>query len=138
MKILKIPLANLFLAAIAMAAIQAVAHAAGDAPAVHVENVHVRAVPPVSKETAAFMVIVNDGDKPVRLVGGSTPIAGMAMLMITTHEEHGGTMAMGMKDMDYLEVPAHGRLELKSGGDHLMLTELKSTVRSPRIARSRR
>lgn len=100
---------------------------AGDAPHVTVKDVHVRAVPPVSKETAAFMVIINDGDQPVRLVGGSTPIAGMAMPMITTHEEHGGAMAMGMKDMDYLEVPAHGKLELKPGGDHLMLTDLKST-----------
>ena len=100
---------------------------AGDTPAVKVENAQVRAVPPVSGETAAFMVIVNDSDKPVRLVGASTPLAGMAMPMITTHEDHGGTMAMGMKDVPAIEVPAHGKAELKSGGDHLMLTELKST-----------
>ncbi len=100
---------------------------AGAPPQITVENVRVRAVPPVSKETVAFMVIVNHGDQPVRLVGGSTPIAGMAMPMITTQKDHAGTMAMGMQDMPSLEVPAHGKLELKSGGDHLMLTDLNST-----------
>ncbi len=122
MKTIQTSFATVLLAALLVPTLRA-----GDAPPVKVENAHVRAVPPVSKETAAFMVIVNDGDKPVRLVGGSTPIAGMAMPMITTQEEHGGAMAMGMKDMDYLEVPAHGKLELKPGGDHLMLTDLKST-----------
>jgi copper(I)-binding protein len=122
MKTIKASVATLLLGALLAPALRA-----GDAPRVKVEHACVRAVPPVSKETAAFMVIVNDGDQPVRLTGGSTPIAGMAMPMITTHEDHGGAMAMGMKDMDYLEVPAHGKLELKPGGDHLMLTDLKST-----------
>jgi copper(I)-binding protein len=126
MKMTKAPLAILLLAILASVAMQPVSRA-GDTPPVKVENVYVRAVPPVSRETAAFMVIINDGDQPVRLVGGSTPIAGMAMPMITTHEEHGGIMAMGMKDVPYLEVPAHGKLELQSGGDHLMLADLKST-----------
>lgn len=102
---------------------------AGDAPSVTVQDARVRAVPPVAGETAAFMVIVNDGDAPVKLVGGSTPIAGMAMPMITTHEEHDGKMAMGMKDVPALEIPAHGKREFKPGGDHLMLMELKSVPR---------
>ena len=95
-------------------------------PSVKVEGAFVRAVPPNSDATAAFMTLVNDSDKPVRLVGGSTPFAGMAGPMVTTHEEHDGKMAMGMKDAPALEVPAHGKLELKPGGDHLMLMELKS------------
>ena len=99
---------------------------AGETASVKVENATVRAVPPNSTATAAFMTLVNDTDKSVRLVGGSAPFAGMAGPMVTTHEEHDGRMAMGMKDVPFLEVPAHGRLELKSGGDHLMLMELKS------------
>ena len=61
-------------------------------------------MPPVSGETAAFIVIVNDSDKPVRPVSASTPIAGMAMPIITTHYDHGGAMAMGMKDTPAVEV----------------------------------
>ena len=93
---------------------------------VKVEGAYVRAVPPNSDATAAFMTLVNDTDKSVRLVSGSAPFAGMVGPMTTTHEEHDGTMAMGMKDVPALEVPAHGRLELKPGGDHLMLMQLKS------------
>lgn len=99
---------------------------AGEPSPIKVKNAVVRAVPPNSTATAAFMTLVNDTDKPVRLVGGSAPFAGMAGPMATTHEEHDGRMAMGMKDVPALEVPAHGKLELKPGGDHLMLMELKS------------
>jgi copper(I)-binding protein len=123
---IKAPIAILFLATLASASYPN-ASWAGDDKLIKVENAQVRAVPAVSKETAAFMVIVNDSDKPVQLVGGSTPIAGMAMPMITTNEDHGGTMAMGMKDVPSLEVPAHGKLELKAGGNHLMLSDLSST-----------
>jgi copper(I)-binding protein len=125
----KTHIATLLLATIVSLAFP-IASWARDERLIKVENAHVRAVPPVSKETAAFMVIVNDSDKPVQLVGGSTPIAGMAMPMITTNEDHGGSMAMGMKDVPSLEVPAHGKLELKSGGNHLMLTDLKSTPKA--------
>ena len=96
------------------------------ASGVKVENAYVRAVPPNSSATAAFMTLINDTDKPVRLVGGSAPFAGMAAPMVTTHEMHDGKMAMGMKEVPFLEVPAHGKLELKSGGDHLMLMDLTS------------
>lgn len=96
------------------------------ASGVKVEGAFVRAVPPNSDATAAFMTLVNDTDQPVRLVGGSAPFAGSAGPMITTRELHDGTVALGMKDVPALEVPAHGKLELKPGGDHLMLTELKS------------
>jgi copper(I)-binding protein len=129
MKMTTAPFAILLLILTASLAVQPACQA-GDPPPVKVENVHIRAVPPVSKETVAFMLIINDGNEPVRLVGCATPIAGMAMPMITTHEDHGGTMAMGMQDMPSLEVPAHGKLELKSGGDHLMLEDLKSTPKA--------
>jgi copper(I)-binding protein len=125
-KITKAPLALLLIVTTASLTMQPGSHAGEPAP-IMVVNAHVRAVPPISKETAAFMLIINNSDQAVRLVGGSTPIAGMAMPMITTHEDHGGSMAMGMKDMPFLTVPAHGKLELKSGGDHLMLTDLKGT-----------
>ena len=121
-KLLSRPLTLSLLAAVLPCA---AAHAGEPAP-IKVEGAYVRAVPPNSTATAAFMTLVNDTDKPVRLVGGAAPFAGSAGPMITTHEEHDGTMAMGMKDVPALEVPAHGKLELRPGGDHFMLTELKS------------
>lgn len=118
---------QLLTAALAVAATVSTLHAQGTAvEGIKVRNVTVGAVPPNSMATAAFMVIVNDTDKPVRLVGGAAPFADMAGPMITTHEEHGHVMALGMKDVPFLEVPAHGQRELKRGGDHLMLMGLKS------------
>lgn len=101
---------------------------AGDAT-VTVENPRVLAVPPVSGETAAFMTLVNAGDRPVRLVGGASPIAEETAPMITTRETKDGKTVLGMKTVPALEVPARGRLELRPGGDHLMLMMLKGTLK---------
>lgn len=117
-------LAILLSATLASLAFQPVARA-DDAVRLKAVNVRVLAVPPVSGETAAFMTLINDGDQPVRLVGGVSPVAGETAPMVTTHEMLEGKMVMGMKVVPALEVPAHGRLELKPGGDHLMLMALK-------------
>jgi len=97
---------------------------AGDALPVKVSNAWVRAVPPSVTDSAAFMKIENTGDAPLRLTGGSTPIAGMAMPMATTRKTVDGVEVLGMKGVDSIEIPAHGERELKPGGDHLMLMTL--------------
>lgn len=117
------------LAVLAASLLPLAAMRAADPLPLKVENVRVAAVPPVATETAAFMVLVNDGDQPVRLVGGSCPVAGETVPMITTRETREGKMVMGMATVPALEVPAHGRLELKPGGDHLMLMELRRVPR---------
>lgn len=98
-----------------------------------VENAWVRLTPPTLKDTAAYMVIVNPSDKPLRLVGGETDVAMMVMPMIFTVEirEQGGVKmeVKGMKSVPYLEVPAKGRLELEPGGNHLMLMGLKRALK---------
>ena len=113
------------LALLASSLLPLAASRADDAP-IKVENARVLAVPPVAEATAAFMVLVNPGDRPVRLVGFTSPVAGETAPMITTHDMKDGKMVMGMAIVPTLEVPAHGRLELKPGGDHLMLMSLKS------------
>lgn len=92
-------------------------------PIVKVENPRVRAVPRVSTATAAYMKLTNLTDQPIRLVGGRTEIAGVVEPMITTTSAAG---AKGMETVPQLEIPARGTRELKPGGDHLMLMELKS------------
>ncbi len=109
---------------IAVVFLAAVATGADDGLPLKVTEAWVRAVPPVADGTAAFMTLVNDGDMPLRLTGGSTPIAKSVAPMITTKKEVSGTEVVGMEGVDALVVPAHGRCELKPGGNHLMIMGL--------------
>jgi copper(I)-binding protein len=102
---------------------------AGDALSVKVEEAWVRAVPPSLTDTAAFMRLENTGDTPVRLTGGKCQIAGMAMLMETTRKMAQGVEVLGMKGVDFVEIPPHGERVLKPGGDHLMLMNLTAHPR---------
>jgi hypothetical protein len=97
---------------------------AGDALPVKVVDGWVRAVPPSLTDSAAFMRLENTGDAPVRLTGGSSAIAGMAMPMETTRKMVQGVEVLGMRGVDFIEIPAHGERVLKPGGDHLMLMNL--------------
>jgi len=90
-----------------------------------VENSWIFAGPPGSKETAAFMTLVNTGPAPMRVTGGETPVASRVAPMVTTKTDG----RMGMKDVPFFEVPAGGKLELKPGGDHLMIYGLKSPLK---------
>lgn len=102
---------------------------AGDAPPLKVEEAWVRAVPPSLNDTAAFMRLENTGDAPLRLTGGKAQIAGMAMLMQTTRKVEQGVEVLGMKGVDFIEIPPHGERVLKPGGDHLMLMNLTAHPR---------
>jgi periplasmic copper chaperone A len=95
-------------------------------PQVKIENAWLQAVPPVSSDTAAFMRIHNLGQNPIKLVGGSCAIATHVEPMITTIQVHDGQKVMGMQGVPALEIPAGGTLELKPGGDHMMVMGLKS------------
>jgi len=95
-------------------------------PQVKIENAWLQALPSVSADTAAFMTIHNLGQTPIKLVGGSCAIANHVEPMITTIQVHDGQKEMGMQGVPALEIPAGGTLELKPGGDHLMVTGLKS------------
>lgn len=102
---------------------------AGDALPLKVEEAWVRAVPPSVADTAAFMRLENSGDVPLGLTGGSTPVAAMAMPMETTRKLVQGVEVLGMKPVDFLEIPAHGERVLKPGADHLMLMNLTAHPR---------
>ena len=72
---------------------------------------------PVSDSMAAgFLTITNEGGTADELTS-VTSEAGE----VTVHETVEGTM----KEVDRLEVPAHGQLVFKSGGNHLMFEKLK-------------
>jgi|SRR5450432_535503 len=96
-----------------------------DEPPVKIEHGWVRALPPTSSDSVAYMTLVNSSDQTVRLTGGSTPIAETVMPMAITKKAVNGEEVMGMEMVNELAIPAHGQLALAPGGAHLMLMKLK-------------
>ncbi len=96
---------------------------ADDQP-VKIERAWLQAVPQVASATAAYMTIKNVSPAPLTLVKGTSEIASMVEPMITTVQEHQGHETMGMSTVPGLNIPAGGSVELKPGGNHLMLMGL--------------
>jgi periplasmic copper chaperone A len=73
---------------------------------------------PVSADMAAgFLTITNKGGTKDELTSVTSDSAGE----ITMHETNGGAM----EAVNSFEVPAHGQLVFKSGGNHLMFEKLR-------------
>lgn len=92
------------------------------AQAIEVKEAWIRTSVPGQKSTGAFMKIsARDG---ARLVGGSTPVAGQLEL----HEMKMDGDVMRMRAVPGVDIAAGQTLELKSGGYHLMLMNLKAAL----------
>ena len=102
------------------------ATAFADSLPIKIERPWLQAVPAVASDTAAFMKIQNLGQTSIKLVGGSSAIATHVEPMVTTIQEHDGHKIMGMESVPAFEIPPGGTLELKPGGNHLMVMGLKS------------
>ena len=100
--------------------------ALADGVPIKVENAWLQAVPPVAEVTAAYMRIRNLSRSPLRLIGASSPMATKIEPMITTRHDRNGQEIIGMESVENLEIPPGGVLELKPGGNHLMMTGLTS------------
>jgi periplasmic copper chaperone A len=73
---------------------------------------------PVSDSMAAgFLVVANDGGSGDELTSVTSDVAGE----VTLHTTVGQTMERA----ESLDVPAHGKLVLQSGGNHLMFEKLR-------------
>src|SRR5262245_15752112 len=84
-----------------------------------------RATPPGAKVAGGFLLIRNKGAAPDRLVSASSPAAARVETHVT--EQQGGVMRM--REVKGYEVPAKGSFELKPGGAHLMLVDLKRPLK---------
>lgn len=91
---------------------------------VTVSNAWVRATVAQQKATGAFMQLT--AAKDTRLVAVSTPLTGMAEV----HEMAMDNNVMKMRPLPALELPAGKAVELKPGGYHLMLMDLKKQVKA--------
>ena len=89
---------------------------------VDVQDAWVRAAVPGQSGTGAFMKLT--AHEGLKLVGASTPAAGVAEV----HEMKMEGDTMRMRGVSSVELPAHRTVELKPGGYHLMLMDLKQPV----------
>ncbi len=90
-------------------------------PKIEVKDAWVREVPPTSKMSAAYMVIENKGKEADRLVDASNNVSEITEL----HE----TVEGRMRRVKAIEIPAGGKVELKPGGLHIMLINLKKPLK---------
>jgi periplasmic copper chaperone A len=89
---------------------------------VEVKDAWVRATVPGQMGTGAFMKITARAG--TRLVGVSTPAAGVAEL----HEMKMEGDIMKMRALPGLDLPAGKTVELKAGGNHVMMMDLKQPL----------
>jgi copper(I)-binding protein len=87
-----------------------------------IDDAWVRASVPGQQATGAFMRIT--AKEPTQLVGASTPVAGIA----DVHEMKMEGDVMRMRPAGSIELPVGRAFELKPGGYHLMLQDLKKPL----------
>jgi periplasmic copper chaperone A len=87
-----------------------------------VEGGWVRSAVAGQSGSGAFMKLT--APEPLELVGASTPVAGIAQV----HEMKMDGDVMHMRPVPKLELPAGRAVELKPGGYHVMLQELKQPL----------
>ena len=92
-----------------------------NAQSLHVENAWSRAMPPTAPAAAAYFDLHNGGDRPDRLIGAKTPIAGKAEI----HEHAHVDGLMQMREVSGgVPVAVDERVSFKPGGYHVMFLEL--------------
>jgi len=109
-----------FLPALFLAAACSIAAAQSTAP--QVENAWVRASVPGQRATGAFMRIT--AKEATQLVGVASPAAGAAEV----HEMKMEGDVMRMRPIAALDLPAGRPVDLKPGGLHLMLQDLRQPL----------
>ena len=116
---MKIVSTFLIVSAMLAAIAGAVAH---EYTAVGIKIVHpwTRATPPGATTAVAYVKISNTGQTPLRLIGGTTPVA--ARVEIHDMSMDGGVMRM--RPVPGVDIAPGSTVEFKAGGLHLMLVGL--------------
>ena len=89
-----------------------------------VSNPFSRATPPGAKIAGAFMSIENRGKEVDRLVGATSPAAGL----VEIHEMAMDGAVMRMRAVTGIDLKPGATLALKPGGYHMMLEDLKQPL----------
>ena len=93
---------------------------------VEIDGAYARASIPNVPNSAAFFVIKNNSDKDIAITSANSDIAEKNEL----HTHIKENQMMKMIKIEKLVVPAKSSLELKSGGDHVMLIGLKKELKA--------
>lgn len=80
---------------------------------------------PSAKAGAAYVSLMNHGVEADRLIAVSTPVAGMASLHQSVEEDG----VMKMPELGATEIGPMATLEMKPGGIHVMLMDLKAPLK---------
>lgn len=89
-----------------------------------VSDAYVRATPPHTKNSAAFLTLTNQQDKSIKLVAASSDIAERVELHNHIHEDG----VMKMRQVEAITIPAKASTRLQPGGYHVMFLGLKEQL----------
>ena len=92
----------------------------------HISQPWSRALPPVSPNGAAYMVIANTGPGADALIGASTPIAARAEIHQHVHADG----VMRMMQVEEAAIEPGSQIEFKPGNHHIMLFDLNRPLRA--------
>ena len=93
---------------------------------VEIDGAYARASIPNVPNSAAFFVIKNNSDKDIAITSANSDAAQKNEL----HTHIKENQMLKMMKIEKLVVPAKSSLELKSGGDHVMLIGLKKELKA--------
>ena len=93
---------------------------------VEIDGAYAKASIPNVPNSAAFFVIKNNSDKDIAITSANSDIAEKNEL----HTHIKENQMLKMMKIEKLVVPAKSSLELKSGGDHVMLIGLKKELKA--------
>lgn len=95
------------------------------AQTLEIQDAYVRGLPPTQRTTAAFFTVLNNSDKSVELMAGSSDAA--ERLEIHNHQHRNGMMLM--QEQASVSIGAGESVVFAPGGYHLMLVNLTRPVR---------
>ncbi len=90
------------------------------------EKPRVRAMPPGQPNTAAFLILRNNGKHDIRLISASSSAAKKSEFHQHKKSSNG---VMSMSAVEYIDVKAGQSFEFKSGGHHIMMMGLKKPLK---------
>lgn len=93
---------------------------------VGVSNVYARAIAEGQTNSAAFMILTNNGKQARALVSATSSVS--ATVELHTHKLEDGMMRM--RKVDKIDIRAGGMTELKPGGLHIMFIGLKKQLQA--------
>lgn len=91
-----------------------------------IERPWARETPRMARAGGAFMIIENAGAAVDRLLGASSPVAARTEVHMVIQDGD----VMRMREVPALELAPQSRTELKPGGYHVMLMELKAPLKA--------